>query len=71
MILGTLEEARTKMYYANILTTLSVNRVNGEHKSTDVTRKKLENKLKQSSPRVKSSKAIILFLNRIVSWSEI
>ncbi|XP_060856472.1 uncharacterized protein LOC132934213 [Metopolophium dirhodum] len=48
---GSLEEARTKMYYARILTTLSVNR---EHTSTNITKKTSENKIIQSLPTVKS-----------------
>jgi len=64
LVLGSLEETHSKMYYANILSNLSVNR---EHISTKVTRKTLENKMIQTPPIVKSSKAILLFLNKMFS----
>ncbi|XP_003243933.1 uncharacterized protein LOC100569972 [Acyrthosiphon pisum] len=51
---GSLEEARTKMYYARILTTLSVNR---EHTCTNIIKKTSENKIIQSPPTVKSKEA--------------
>jgi len=68
LILGHLEEAHSKMYYASILSNLSVNR---EHISNRVTRKTLENKMVQTPPIVKSSKAILLFLNKMFSWFQV
>jgi len=65
LILGSLEENHSKMYYGSVQSNSSVNR---EHISTKETRKSLENKTIQSPPIVKYSMAILLFLNKMFSW---